>query len=150
MSRLVAAPLAVLAGLLLVGCGGSTPSGATAAGGPARSTGGSAAATGARYPDVVAVDATRATDGTWTFAVTLSSPYDSPQRYADAWRVRSVEPGGAVYGVRELAHDHAGEQPFTREKSGIAIPAGVTQVVVEGRDLANGYGGATVTYRLPS
>ena len=60
---------------------------------------------GQRHPDVVAVDAERVADGSWTFRVTLSSPYDTPERYADGWRV--VGPDGTVFGVHELAHDHA-------------------------------------------
>jgi len=99
------------------------------------------------FPDVLAVEATPDGGGAWTFSVTLSSPYDSPERYADAWRV--IGPDGAVYGERILAHDHAGEQPFTRSQSGIAIPGGVTEVVVEGRDQISGWGGATVTYTIP-
>ena len=99
------------------------------------------------FPDVVGVVAT-STDGvTWTFDVTLSSPYDSPDRYADAWRV--VGPDGTVYGIRELLHDHAGEQPFTRSLGGVEIPAQVSTVVVEGRDQVNGWGGTTLEYELP-
>ena len=48
-----------------------------------------------------------------------------------------------------LAHDHASEQPFKRAQSGVEIPDGVDTVVVEGRDTDNGYGGATITARLP-
>ncbi len=99
------------------------------------------------FPDVVGVEAQRAEDGTWQFDVTLSSPYDSPERYADAWRV--VGPDGTVYGERILLHDHATEQPFTRSQSGIEIPDGVVEVLVEGRDQVSGWGGETVTYALP-
>lgn len=105
------------------------------------------------FPDVLAVDAALASDGTWRFDVTLSSPYDSPERYADAWRVRSVDlvDGQHVeYGIRVLGHDHAGEQPFTRSQTGIAIPADVTTVLIEGRDQVSGWGGATLVFDLPS
>jgi hypothetical protein len=105
-------------------------------------------AAGELYPDVVGVSASRDADGSWTFAVTLSSPYDSPERYADAWRV--VGPDGEVFGILELAHDHAAEQPFTRSQSGIVIPEGVTTVTVEGRDQASGWGGATMDHVLGS
>lgn len=98
------------------------------------------------FPDVVGATAQQAADGTWTFSATLSSPYDSPDRYADAWRV--VGPDGTVYGIRELLHDHAAEQPFTRSQSGIVIPDEVTTVVVEGRDQISGWGGATVEVEL--
>lgn len=93
-----------------------------------------------RFPDVIDAKAEQVA-GTWTISATLSSPYDTPQRYADAWRV--VGPDGTVYGERILTHDHAGEQPFTRSESGIEIPDDVSEVVVEGRDLQYGYGGAT-------
>lgn len=94
------------------------------------------------FPDVIAATAQLDGDGTWTFAATISSPYDTPERYADAWRV--LGPDGTVFGVRELAHDHANEQPFTRSRSGIEIPDDVDTVTVEGRDQANGWGGGTV------
>ncbi|MGI9596604.1 MAG: hypothetical protein ACR2QK_10615, partial [Acidimicrobiales bacterium] len=85
-------------------------------------------------------------DGTWTFSATLSSPYDTPQRYADAWRV--IGNDGEVYGIRELTHDHQSEQPFTRSQSGIEIPDDVEVVTVEGRDQLSGWGGAVVQVEL--
>lgn len=103
-------------------------------------------ATEQRFPDVVGANAVRVGD-TWTISATLSSPYDTPERYADAWRVLGAD--GTVYGERILAHDHANEQPFTRSQTGIDIPDDVTEVVIEGRDLEYGYGGATYTLTLP-
>lgn len=97
------------------------------------------------FPDIVEVAVTAQGD-TFQFDVTVSSPYDTPERYADAWRI--VAPDGTELGVRELAHDHAGEQPFTRSLTGVAIPADVGDVTVEGRDLVNGWGGATVTVTI--
>ena len=98
------------------------------------------------FPDVVAVEATSEGGNSWSFSVTLSSPYDSPERYADSWRV--VGPDGTVYGERFLTHDHAGEQPFTRSQSGIEIPEDVDTVTVEGRDQVSGWGGATMEFTL--
>ena len=100
------------------------------------------------FPDVLAAEAIRADDGTWTFAVTLSSPYDTPEHYADAWRV--VDPDGTEYGSLVLLHDHANEQPFTRSQAGIEIPEGVTTVRIEGRDQLNGWGGTFLNFELPS
>ncbi len=94
-----------------------------------------------RFPDVVDADATR-NDRGWRFDVTISSPYDSPDRYADAWRV--VGPDGTVYGIRELTHDHASEQPFTRSLDGVAIPDGVERVTIEAHDQRYGWGGSTI------
>lgn len=98
------------------------------------------------FPDVVDATATLSAGGTWTFEATLTSPYDTADRYADAWRV--VGPDGTVYGVRDLTHDHAGEQPFTRSLDGVEVPADVSTVTVEGRDQVSGWGGATVEVDL--
>lgn len=99
------------------------------------------------FPDVVVVQATQNDNGTFLFAVTVSSPYDTPQRYADAWRIRDRD--GTVYGLRELLHDHGAEQPFTRSLNGVEIPDGVTSVVIEARDQVNGWGGAVLELDLP-
>ena len=136
-----------VAGILLLapasGCG-------TSDSGTTDPTGGVAAdnvAGDGLFPDVVEATATRAEDGTWRFDVTLSSPYDTPDRYADAWRV--VGPDCTEYGVRVLAHDHQNEQPFTRSLSGVAIPDDVSTVTIEGRDQRNGWGGDSLDVPLP-
>ncbi len=100
-----------------------------------------------RFPSVIGATAAPDGDGTWRFDVTISSPYDSPERYADAWRV--LGPDGVEYGIRVLTHDHASEQPFTRSQGGIAIPSTVQVVTIEGRDLTNGWGGPTYELSLP-
>ena len=119
---------------------------------PAQGAGDAATATDAPevetlYPDVIDVAATRLPDGTFRFAVTLSSPYDSPERYADAWRVLTLD--GKELGVRILTHDHASEQPFTRSLEGVQIPDDVRRVRVQGRDQVSGWGGKTAEVDLP-
>ncbi|MDH3958012.1 MAG: hypothetical protein OEV20_01935 [Actinomycetota bacterium] len=143
-----------LAGLLvLTGCSSDSTGSATAdpatgvTSAPSPTTGApSDGSSDVRYPDVIAATATMGGEGTWLFSATVSSPYDSPERYADAWRV--LAPDGTELGVRELGHDHASEQPFTRTLSGVVVPAGVDVVTVEGRDQVNGWGGATVEVEL--
>jgi hypothetical protein len=139
-----AAAVAVLVGVGGCGAGGSAQPGSASTGTSSSDRGADAQQ---RYPDVEAVEATRAEDGTLTLAVTLSSPYDSPERYADGWRV--LTPDGTELAAHTLGHDHANEQPFTRTQQGVEVPDGVTELVVEGRDLANGYGGSTVTVEVP-
>jgi hypothetical protein len=97
----------------------------------------------ALFPDVLAAQLTRNADGSFTIAVTIASPYDTPQQYADGWRV--LAPDGTVLGEHTLLHDHANEQPFTRTQRGVIIPSDLRSVTIEGRDLVNGYGGGTVT-----
>jgi len=93
---------------------------------------------GDKFPKVLAVDISPGQSGKFRFSVTLSSPYDTPQRYADAWRV--LDEQGKQLGIRVLWHDHANEQPFTRSAT-ISIPANTRTVYVEGRDQANGWSG---------
>lgn len=100
-----------------------------------------------KYPDVVAVKVQSRGENRFDFDVTVSSPYDTPQRYADAFRVISVE--GQPYSERKLLHDHASEQPFTRDLHGVLIPAGIRAVVVQARDQKFGYGGKTMQVILP-
>lgn len=100
-----------------------------------------------RFPDVIGVEVDPAGENRFHVDATLSSPYDSPSRYADAFRV--LGPDGKVLGVRELLHHHANEQPFTRRLSRVEIPAGVERVTVQGRDQEHGYGGQTLSVALP-
>lgn len=146
--------------LALIGCGSDvapavavpTPPSTPALGASASATPGDASVSAAptapsdpaeavdpdRYPVVVAVVAEAAGTDTWRFDVTLSSPYDTPERYADAWRVLDAD--NTELGTRVLIHDHATEQPFTRSAT-ITIPSDLTTVFVEGRDQVNGWSG---------
>jgi hypothetical protein len=99
------------------------------------------------YPDVVAATLTSDGAGSYSVEVTISSPYDTPERYADGWRVLTLD--GEELGSHTLLHDHASEQPFTRTQSGLLVPDGIDEVLVEGRDLVNGYGGQTRRVEVP-
>jgi hypothetical protein len=100
-----------------------------------------------RFPDVVDVKVTARSAGMYDFDVTVSSPYDTPARYADAFRVATES--GQVLGERKLLHDHQGEQPFTRDLYGVKVPASVTSIVVQARDRKYGYGGKSMRVKLP-
>jgi len=100
-----------------------------------------------KYPDVVKVAVRAHGADRFDFDVTLSSPYDTAERYADAFKAMSKE--GSVYGERILWHDHADEQPFTRDLYNVTIPRGVREVVIQSRDKLYGYGGKTVEVKLP-
>lgn len=142
----------LLGATVFVGCAG--PSDKTAEPGSSQTVLGDAVgpetkasdASGQVFPDVLDAELTRSGDEL-RIAVTISSPYDTPERYADGWRVMTAD--GEVLAEHDLAHDHADEQPFTRSRGPFAIPDGVDEVVVEGRDQANGYGGDTVTVAVP-
>lgn len=100
-----------------------------------------------RFPDVVAVKVRVAGPDLFDFDVTVSSPYDTPRRYADGFRVKTR--GNEVLGERKLLHDHQDEQPFTRDLHGVRIPPGVKAVLIQARDQKFGYGGKVVEVALP-
>ena len=140
--------LALLAATTAAGCSGDDDAATTTQPSTAPTSPATSVATSPdeqQFPDIVDVAVTTEGD-TFRFDVTVSSPYDTPERYADAWRI--VAPDGTELGVRELTHDHANEQPFTRSLSGVEIPPDVTTVTVEGRDLVNGWGGGTQTLTI--
>ncbi len=140
---------AIIATAFLAACGGDSDAPTNATTAVAATTDRAATTVPAddqRFPEIIDAQATGA-DGTWTFAVTISSPYDSPQRYADAWRVLGID--GTEYGLRILTHDHAAEQPFTRSLAGVEIPDSIDRVNIEARDLVNGWSGITFELALP-
>jgi len=100
-----------------------------------------------RFPEVIGAQLVPTGERTYDVVVSISSPYDSPERYADGWRV--LDEMGNELGSHTLLHDHASEQPFTRTQRGLEIPEGVTRITVEGRDLVNGYGGGTLWIDVP-
>lgn len=107
-------------------------------------TGGSAIAGKA---DVLEAEAKQASDGTWTFTVTVQHDDAGWDHYANAWVV--VGPDEKVLGERVLLHPHDLEQPFTRSASGIRIPDDVERVIIRAKDLVHGFGGAELTLELP-
>ncbi len=100
-----------------------------------------------KYPDVVSATVQPRGSDTFDFDVSVSSPYDTPARYADAFRVMGRD--STVFGERKLLHDHANKQPFTRDLHGVRIPSGIRVVVIQVRDQRYGYGGKTVEVVLP-
>jgi hypothetical protein len=103
--------------------------------------------------NVLFVKAQLADDATWTFLVTVEHPDTGWEDYADGWDV--VLPDGIVVKpdpespyTRLLLHPHETEQPFTRNQSGVKIPAGIEQVIVRAHDLVDGFGGKEVVVDL--
>ncbi len=101
-----------------------------------------------RYPNIVSVKLESSGGRKFRVTVTVSSPYDQADRYADAWRV--LDERRKVLGVRELLHDHATEQPFTRTLDDVVIPRTVKVIEVQGRDKTFGWGGNTQRIKVPS
>lgn len=89
---------------------------------------------------------TRKTGDSWQFDVTISHPDTGWDHYADAWRVLDMQ--GNQIAIRELAHPHVREQPFTRSLSGVRVPEGTTQVQIQARDLPGGWSAETTVVTL--
>lgn len=146
-----ARPLSVaVAGVVLTACGPAAdvadPNASSAASETASVE--SPSADEQRFPTILDVSLSpgSSADG-WDVAVTISSPYDSPDRYADAFRVAA--PDGSVLGLRELTHDHANEQPFTRSLLDVEIPTALDQVVVTARDSVHGWADEGTEAQMP-
>jgi hypothetical protein len=97
--------------------------------------------------DVIDAKASKDDDGAYTFSVTVKSDDTGWDKYADRWEV--VAPDGTVLGVRVLAHPHEDEQPFTRDQSGILVPADVNTVTIRAHDKVEGFGGKEFKLQLP-
>lgn len=97
--------------------------------------------------DVVKVDVTQQSNGSYSFQVTVRHNDEGWDHYADAWDVGRTD--GTIYTTRILAHPHENEQPFTRGKSGVQIPENVKSVIIRAHDKVHGHGGKTIEVTLP-
>ena len=97
--------------------------------------------------DVLAAEARKAPDGSWTFAVTVRHADEGWHHYADAWELRSVD--GRLLARRILLHPHVEEQPFTRSLAGVRLPPGTKRVRIRAHDSVHGYGGRELELELP-
>lgn len=144
VARVQAAAAVLAAAAVIGGCNAAPDPPAPAMKAPTQAE---AADAEQRYPDILAATLHPSAPATFQVDVTISSPYDTPQRYADGWRV--LTPDGVELGSHTLLHDHAAEQPFTWTQRDLAIPDDIERVIVEGRDLVHGYGGAAVEVAVP-
>jgi len=86
---------------------------------------------------IVDVKAHQGSDKTWTFAVTLKHADAGWDHYANEWQV--IAPDDKILATRTLYHPHVNEQPFTRNTSGVKIPADITTVRIIARDTVHGH-----------
>lgn len=96
--------------------------------------------------DVLKVVAECDSDSICDFIVTVRHADDGWEHYADRWEVRTVD--GKRMAVRELAHPHDNEQPFTRSLENVRVPPDLVEVIVRARDSRHGYGGEEITVKL--
>lgn len=97
--------------------------------------------------DVLKVDVRKTGKQTYQFSVTIEHKDTGWDHYADKWDIVGAD--GTIFGTRTLYHPHVNEQPFTRDLSGVAIPAGVHKVIVRAHDSVHKYGGKVMEIALP-
>ena len=97
--------------------------------------------------DVIDVRARQGASGAYTFLVTVQHDDTGWDHYADKWEI--IGPDGSVLATRVLMHPHVEEQPFSRSLSGVKIPQGVQSVTVRAHDKVHGWGGKSMTVKLP-
>jgi hypothetical protein len=97
--------------------------------------------------DVLEVSVTAQGHRKYHFEVTVAHADTGWEHYADRWEV--LAPDGSVLGTRTLMHPHVDEQPFTRNLSGVAIPAQIPSVEVRAHDSVHAYGGKAMKVKLP-
>lgn len=86
-------------------------------------------------------------NGHCRFSVTVEHADEGWDHHANKWQVVDAE--GEVIAVRELAHPHVNEQPFTRSLGRVKIPEGLDTVTVRAHDSVHGYGGRELTIEIP-
>lgn len=86
--------------------------------------------------EITNVVAHQGSDKTWTFAVTLKHADTGWDHYANEWQV--IAPDNKILATRTLYHPHVEEQPFTRNTSGVKIPASMETVRIIAKDTVHG------------
>ena len=90
--------------------------------------------------NITQVEASASTQG-FTFQVTISSPDEGCNQYADWWEV--INENGDLLYRRILAHSHVDEQPFTRSGGPVEISES-QKVWIRAHMNNSGYGGTTL------
>lgn len=95
--------------------------------------------TSLEYAQVTHVVATQRASGSWCIAPSVRHNDQGWEHYADRWEVLDLD--GNQLGYRTLGHPHDNEQPFTRSRCKIKIPAEISKVIVRAKCNKHGFGG---------
>jgi len=98
------------------------------------------------FAQVKDVLATQKSDGSWCFGTSVLHNDQGWEHFANSWEV--IDLNGNTIGVRNLAHPHVNEQPFTRNQCDIKIPKEMSQVIVRAKCNKHGFGGQAMIVDL--
>ncbi len=99
------------------------------------------------YPDVVEAAVTLTGSESYDFTIGIDAAYETAERHVSG--VRIIGEDGVVYADEDLEYEEGRSRPMVVSVPGVVIPATVTGVRVEARDLVYGWGGSIVTLALP-
>lgn len=102
--------------------------------------------TSIEFAQVTHVVATQRASGNWCFDTSIRHNDQGWEHYADRWEVLDL--AGNQLGYRTLGHPHDNEQPFTRSRCKIKIPAEISKVVVRAKCNKHGFGGKPIVVDL--
>ncbi len=97
--------------------------------------------------DVIEVKMDKKSNNSFSFAVTVLHSDTGWKHFANKWEV--IDETGIVLGTRILHHPHTEEQPFSRNLSGVIIPAHIKTLTIRAHDSVHKYGGKVVKIELP-
>jgi hypothetical protein len=96
--------------------------------------------------DVLTADVNCNSESICSFSVSVRHDDKGWEHYANRWEILDTD--GNVIGVRELAHPHDNEQPFTRSLSNVKVTGDITEVVIRAHDSVHQYGGKELVVRI--
>jgi len=96
--------------------------------------------------DVLAANVNCNAESVCSFSVSVRHDDEGWEHYANRWEI--LDTSGNVLGVRELAHPHENEQPFTRSLGNVKVPGDITEVVIRAHDSVHQYGGRELVVKL--
>ena len=102
--------------------------------------------TSIEFAQVTHVVAAQRSSGKWCFDTSVRHNDQGWEHYADRWEVLDLE--GNQLGYRSLGHPHDNEQPFTRSRCEINIPAKISKIIVRAKCNKHGFGGKPIVIDL--
>lgn len=98
--------------------------------------------------DIVGATAYLSAPNVFRFDISVSHADEGWEHYANAFEILDMQ--GNILGIRELAHPHVNEQPFTRSLGNVNIPSTIPRVRIRAVDSVHGIGDFEWELDLPT